>query len=88
MEEQFQTAKQYKPKLEWYEGIWSRFKPEKGKDKRGITGVSLDKIKEIGEKLTVIPQEFDVHPKIKKLMKIKRKCSLQGKALIGPPQNS
>ena len=45
LEEQFKTAKEYKPKLEWYEGVWSRFKPEKGKDKRGITGVSLDKDK-------------------------------------------
>ena len=79
LEEQFQTAKQYKPKLEWYEGIWSRFKPEKGKDKRGITGVSLDKIKEIGEKLTVIPQEFDVHPKIKKINENKKKMFLTGK---------
>ena len=34
LEEQFKTAKEYKPKLEWYEGVWSRFKPEKGKDKR------------------------------------------------------
>ena len=79
LEEQFQTAKQYKPKLEWYEGIWSRFKPEKGKDKRGITGVSLDKIKEIGEKLTVIPQEFDVHPKIKKINENKKKMFLTGR---------
>ena len=23
--EQFKTAKEYKPKLEWYEGVWSRF---------------------------------------------------------------
>ena len=44
LEEQFKTAKEYKPKLEWYEGVWSRYKPERGKDRRGITGVSLDKI--------------------------------------------
>ena len=36
LEEQLKTAKEYKPKLEWYEGVWSRFKPEKGKDKRGM----------------------------------------------------
>ena len=45
LEEQFKTAKEYKPKLEWYEGVWSRYKPERGKDKRGVTGVSLEKIK-------------------------------------------
>ena len=78
LEEQFKTAKEYKPKLEWYEGTWSRFKPEKGKDKRGVTGVSLDKIKNIGEKLTIIPKDFDIHPKIKKVFENKKKMFLNG----------
>ena len=78
LEEQFKTAKEYKPKLEWYEGTWSRFKPEKGKDKRGVTGVSLDKIKKIGEKLTIIPKDFDVHPKIRKVFENKKKMFLTG----------
>ncbi len=78
LEEQFKTAKEYRPKLEWYEGTWSRFKPEKGKDKRGITGVSLDKIKKIGEKLTIIPKDFDIHPKIRKIFENKKKMFLTG----------
>jgi 2-oxoglutarate dehydrogenase E1 component len=78
LEKQFKTAKEYKPKLEWYEGIWSRFKPEKGKDKRGVTAVSLDKIKKIGEKLTIIPKDFDVHPKIRKVFENKKKMFLTG----------
>ena len=78
LEEQFKTAKEYKPKLEWYEGTWSRFKPEKGKDKRGVTGVSLDKIKNIGEKLTIIPKDFDIHPKIRKVFENKKKMFLTG----------
>ena len=47
LNEQFKTAKEYKPKLEWYVGVLSMFKPELGKDKRGITGVTIDKIKKI-----------------------------------------
>ena len=35
--------------MQWYEGVWSRFKPEKGKDKRGVTGVSIDKISNTDE---------------------------------------
>jgi len=79
LEEQFKTAKEYKPKLEWYEGVWSRFKPEKGKDKRGITGVSLDKLKKIGEKITLIPNNFNAHPTIKKIFENKKKMFLTGK---------
>ena len=32
LDEQFKTAKDYKPKIEWFEGTWSRYKPERGKD--------------------------------------------------------
>ena len=79
LDEQFKTAKNYKPKLEWYEGVWSRFKPEKGKDKRGVTGVSIDKIKKIGEKITSIPNNFFVHPTIRKIFDKKKKMFQTGK---------
>ena len=79
LNDQLKTAKEYKPKLEWYEGIWSRFKPEKGKDKRGNTGVSLDKIKEIGNKLTLIPKNFNTHPTIVKIFEKKKKMFFSGK---------
>ena len=79
LDEQFKTAKNYKPKLEWYEGVWSRFKPEKGKDKRGITGVSIDKIKRIGEKMLQIPTDFAAHSTIKKIFENKKKMFESGK---------
>jgi len=79
LDEQFKTAKSYKPKLEWYEGVWSRFKPERGKDKRGITGVSIDKIKKIGEKITSIPNDFLVHKTINKIFDNKIKMFKTGK---------
>jgi 2-oxoglutarate dehydrogenase E1 component len=79
LEDQFKTAKEYKPKLEWYEGVWSRYKPEKGKDRRGVTGVSLDKIRKIGEKITSIPKEFNAHSTIKKIFEKKSKMFLTGK---------
>ena len=44
LDEQFKTAKNYKPKIEWYEGTWSRYRPEKGKDKRGVTGFDEEKL--------------------------------------------
>ena len=77
--EQFKTAKNYKPKLEWYEGVWSRFKPEKGKDKRGVTGVSVEKIRKIGDKITYIPEKYVVHPTVKKIFENKKKMFESGK---------
>ena len=79
LEEQFKTAKEYKPKLEWYEGVWSRFKPEKGKDKRGVTGVPLEKIIKIGKKITSIPEDLSLHPTLRKIFENKKKMFLSGK---------
>ena len=79
LNEQFKTAKEYKPKLEWFEGIWSRFKPERGKDKRGITGVTIEKIKTIGKKITSIPKDFNAHPTIKKIFDNKKQMFESGK---------
>jgi len=79
LDEQLKTAKEYKPKLEWYEGVWTRFKPEKGKDKRGKTGVSLDMIKEIGDRLTFIPKNFHAHATIVKIFGKKKEMFNSGK---------
>jgi len=78
LDEQLKTAKEYKPKIEWFEGVWSRFKPQKGKDKRGVTGVSLDTIKKIGKGITYIPENFNAHPTIKKIFKNKSKMFENG----------
>jgi len=79
LDEQLKTAKEYKPKIEWFEGVWSRFKPQRGQDKRGITGVSVDVIKRIGKKITNIPENFNVHPTIKKIFENKKKMFENGK---------
>ena len=51
LDEQFKTAKDYKPKLNWFEGTWSRYQPKKGKDRRGQTGVDINKLIKISEKI-------------------------------------
>ena len=79
LDEQYQTAKEYKPKLEWFEGIWSRFRPERGKDKRGVTGVTIEKIIKIGKKITSIPKGFNAHPTIIKIFDNKIKMFESGK---------
>ncbi len=78
LENQYKTAKDYKPKIEWYEGTWSRYKPEKGKDKRGKSGVDLQKIESISEKINRVPLEINVHKTISRIMELRRQ-SIQKK---------
>jgi 2-oxoglutarate dehydrogenase E1 component len=73
LDDQFKTAKDYKPKIEWFEGTWSRYKPEKGKDKRGVTGVDKEIIKSISDGINVIPSEINPHKTVAKVFDLRKK---------------
>ena len=81
LDEQFKNAKDYKPKIEWFEGSWSRYKPEKGKDKRGITGYDTKKLLEISNKLNSVPQEVNIHKTIKKILENRKSNVSLGKKI-------
>jgi len=68
LNEQFENAKDYKPKIEWFEGTWSRYKPERGKDKRGVTGFDTKKLQQISNKINTIPEEINLHKTILKII--------------------
>jgi 2-oxoglutarate dehydrogenase E1 component len=64
LDEQLKNAKNYKQKIEWFDGTWSRYKPERGKDKRGVTGSDTKKLKEISDKINTVPKEINLHKTI------------------------
>ena len=50
LEKEFEISKSYKSELKWFEGVWSRFKPGLGKDKRGVSGIDEKRIISLGKK--------------------------------------
>ena len=78
LDQQFKTAKDYKPKIEWFEGTWSRYKPEKGKDKRGATGVDSNILLNISNKINEVPSDSNIHKTIKKILETRKKNIEQG----------
>ena len=78
LDQQFKTAKDYKPKIEWFEGTWSRYKPEKGKDKRGATGIDLNILSNISNKINTVPSEVNIHKTINKILDNRKKTIEQG----------
>ena len=68
LNEQFENAKDYKPKIEWFEGTWSRYKPERGKDKRGVTGSNIKLLQKISNRINSIPEEINLHKTISKIL--------------------
>ena len=39
LEQQYESSKNYKSELKWFDGAWSRFKPGLGKDKEELVGL-------------------------------------------------
>ena len=79
LEDQFKSAKDYNPKIEWFEGTWSRYKPKKGKDKRGITGFSNEKLLEISNKVHTLSSELNIHKTISKIFEKRKQSVINGK---------
>ncbi|MDC1146427.1 2-oxoglutarate dehydrogenase E1 component [Candidatus Pelagibacter sp.] len=78
LDDQFKNAKNYKPQIEWFEGTWSAYKPEKGKDKRGITGSDTKKLLEISEKINSSPEELNLHKTITKILNSRKEAVKNG----------
>jgi 2-oxoglutarate dehydrogenase E1 component len=81
LENEFNESKNYKSDLTWYDGTWSRFKPELGKDKRGVSGVSKSRVIEIGKKITSIPNNFLIHKTLKKIFDNKQKIFTENRSI-------
>ena len=78
LDDQFKNAKDYKPKIAWFEGTWSAYKPEKGKDKRGITGADTKKLLAISEKINSLPKDLNLHKTIVKILNKRKEAIKNG----------
>ncbi|MAJ66630.1 MAG: 2-oxoglutarate dehydrogenase E1 component [Candidatus Pelagibacter sp.] len=78
LDDQFKNAKNYKPKIEWFEGTWSAYKPEKGKDKRGVTGADIKKLLQISNKINSVPEGLNLHKTIFKILNSRKESVKKG----------
>ena len=82
LESQFEAAKGYKPnKADWLEGKWSGFEVASGEDRRGETGASLQALREVGGALTRVPEKFNLHRTLRRILDNKRKMIESGQGL-------
>jgi 2-oxoglutarate dehydrogenase E1 component len=81
---EIEAAQGYLPnKADWLEGAWSGFKAAADAEdpRRGKTGVELGKLKEIGSKITVVPESFHVHRTIQRFLENRRKAIESGEGI-------
>jgi 2-oxoglutarate dehydrogenase E1 component len=74
LDQEFEAAVSYKPnKADWLEGKWAGLQVASGDDRRGDTHVEFDLLKEVGYAISQVPPNVNVHPRLVRLLKAKRK---------------
>ncbi|KZL20493.1 2-oxoglutarate dehydrogenase E1 component [Pseudovibrio axinellae] len=84
LDREFDTGQTYKPnKADWLDGRWAKMKIAKETDepRRGSTGLSMDELKELGQKLTSVPDDFNAHRTIRRFMNNRAKMIETGEGI-------
>jgi 2-oxoglutarate dehydrogenase E1 component len=84
LDAEFEIAGGYKPnKADWLDGRWSGLKVagEVEDPRRGNTGVALTELREIGKKITAVPEGFVVHKTIQRFLDNRAKAIETGEGI-------
>ncbi|MDH6231440.1 2-oxoglutarate dehydrogenase E1 component [Mesorhizobium soli] len=84
LEAEFEAGQSYKPnKADWLDGAWSGLRAADNQDelRRGKTAVPVKILKEVGKKLTDVPEGFEVHKTIGRFLDARRKMIESGEGL-------
>ncbi|MEI6572013.1 MAG: 2-oxoglutarate dehydrogenase E1 component [Alphaproteobacteria bacterium] len=85
LEAEHEAGQAYKPnKADWLDGRWAGLKTAQATQddaRRGETGAPLSQLKDIGDKLTTIPADFNAHKTIQRFMDNRRKAVETGEGI-------
>jgi 2-oxoglutarate dehydrogenase E1 component len=85
LEAEFEAGQGYKAnKADWLDGRWAGLKAAQDMiddDRRGLTGVDLDKIKQIAARITTTPPGFSVHKTIQRFLDNRRQAIDTGEGM-------
>jgi 2-oxoglutarate dehydrogenase E1 component len=75
LESEFDAGKGYRSnKADWLDGDWAGFKLPGDDDRRGATDVRIDRLRELGRAITQIPQNFEMHKTVQRVVETRRKA--------------
>ncbi|WP_453976995.1 2-oxoglutarate dehydrogenase E1 component [Brevundimonas sp. Marseille-Q4549] len=81
LDEQFEAGKSWKAdKADWLDGQWKGLQAPK-EEARGDTAVPLSKLKDLGHRLTTIPNNVDMHKTLKRVIDGRREAIDSGQGL-------
>jgi 2-oxoglutarate dehydrogenase E1 component len=82
LNEEFEAGKDFRPnKADWLDGRWSGLERQDGDYQRGETAAPMDLLKEVGKALTTLPDSFNPHRTITRLLDAKREMIESGEGI-------
>ena len=84
LDAELEAAQGYRPNnADWLDGRWTGLKVARDADdpRRGNTGVAIETLKEIGQKITTVPKDFHVHRTIERFLDNRRKAIETGQGI-------
>src|SRR5262249_47988139 len=84
LDAELEASQGYKPNnADWLDGRWADIKAARDADdpRRGHTGAALAMLREVGERITAVPEGFHVHRTIQRLLETRRKAIESGEGI-------
>ncbi len=79
LDDEFEVGKAYRVnKADWLDGVWSGFSLPADDDRRGKTEAALDKLRDLGRRITELPRDFDMHKTVQRVVEVRRKAVDEG----------
>ncbi|BBK34162.1 2-oxoglutarate dehydrogenase E1 component [Stella humosa] len=82
LDSEFNAARSYKAnKADWLEGAWAGLGTATADDRRGETAVAADRLQQVGQALTRVPEGFNLNRKIARQLEAKKKMFETGEGI-------
>jgi len=82
LDAEFDAGKTYKAnKADWLDGKWAGLTLPGDEDRPGQTGVSMQKLIDIGKRITTIPESVDAHKTVRRVIDARRAAIEAGEGL-------
>jgi 2-oxoglutarate dehydrogenase E1 component len=82
LDREFEAGKTYKAnKADWLDGKWKALGLPGDEERKGDTGVEMQRLREIGDKITAIPERIDAHKTVRRVIEGRRAAIQAGEGL-------
>ncbi len=82
LEEAYEASRNYRSnEADWLGGAWKGLRAAPLTYVRGTTGVPAERLRELGFKMTSLPDGLDVHPRLRRIIQQRRKAVERGEGI-------